>query len=176
MGRETGRGVLRCSGNQFVGLRGVAQLGSAPALGAGGRRFKSCRPDHRTSCTLYFDRFRLVKQPMYNPCGCSSMVEFLPSKQAMPVRSRSPAPHKAPALQGFFSFFGRIRYWKFARRALIVPLSPAQKITTRIGYAFATSPPVRLRNMGCERSNGTSSGCAPSRQQNPNRPPTLTNR
>ena len=26
--------------------RGVAQSGSAPALGAGGRRFKSCRPDH----------------------------------------------------------------------------------------------------------------------------------
>ncbi len=26
--------------------RGVAQPGSAPALGAGGRRFKSCRPDH----------------------------------------------------------------------------------------------------------------------------------
>ncbi len=25
--------------------RGVAQLGRAPALGAGGRRFKSCRPD-----------------------------------------------------------------------------------------------------------------------------------
>ena len=27
------------------GRRDVAQLGSAPALGAGGRRFKSCRPD-----------------------------------------------------------------------------------------------------------------------------------
>jgi hypothetical protein len=27
-------------------LRGVAQSGSAPALGAGGRRFKSSRPDH----------------------------------------------------------------------------------------------------------------------------------
>ena len=26
-------------------IRDVAQLGSAPALGAGGRRFKSCRPD-----------------------------------------------------------------------------------------------------------------------------------
>gem|GEM_PF-6487900 len=26
--------------------RGVAQFGSAPALGAGGRRFESCRPDH----------------------------------------------------------------------------------------------------------------------------------
>ena len=29
--------------------RGVAQLGRAPALGAGGRRFKSCRPDARPS-------------------------------------------------------------------------------------------------------------------------------
>ena len=28
--------------------RGVAQPGSAPALGAGGRRFKSSRPDHST--------------------------------------------------------------------------------------------------------------------------------
>ena|SRR5438270_13383314 len=28
--------------------RGVAQPGSAPALGAGGHRFKSCRPDHST--------------------------------------------------------------------------------------------------------------------------------
>jgi hypothetical protein len=27
------------------GLRGVAQLGSAPALGAGGRWFESSRPD-----------------------------------------------------------------------------------------------------------------------------------
>src|SRR2546427_10968612 len=27
--------------------RGVAQPGSAPALGAGGRRFKSSRPDHK---------------------------------------------------------------------------------------------------------------------------------
>ena len=43
-----------------VGLfvrRGVAQFGRAPALGAGGRRFKSCRSDQ---CLL---------------CGCSSMVE-----------------------------------------------------------------------------------------------------
>jgi hypothetical protein len=27
-------------------IRGVAQPGSAPALGAGGRQFKSDRPDH----------------------------------------------------------------------------------------------------------------------------------
>ena len=31
------------------GQRGVAQPSSAPALGAGGRRFKSSRPDHRHS-------------------------------------------------------------------------------------------------------------------------------
>ena len=30
--------------------RGVAQLGRAPALGAGGRRFESCRPDCKTAC------------------------------------------------------------------------------------------------------------------------------
>jgi hypothetical protein len=29
-------------------LRGVAQPGSAPAWGAGGRWFKSSRPDHRS--------------------------------------------------------------------------------------------------------------------------------
>ena len=28
-----------------LNLRGVAQSGSAPALGAGGRKFESCRPD-----------------------------------------------------------------------------------------------------------------------------------
>jgi hypothetical protein len=31
--------------------RGVAQLGSAPALGAGGRKFESCRPDTVGVCT-----------------------------------------------------------------------------------------------------------------------------
>ena len=30
-------------------LRGVAQPGSAPALGAGGRRFKSSHPDHTSA-------------------------------------------------------------------------------------------------------------------------------
>ncbi len=35
--------------------RGVAQLGSAPALGAGGRRFKSCHPD-TTSAGLWNTR------------------------------------------------------------------------------------------------------------------------
>jgi hypothetical protein len=29
--------------------RGIAQSGSAPALGAGGRKFESCCPDHRRS-------------------------------------------------------------------------------------------------------------------------------
>jgi hypothetical protein len=33
----------------FLKARGVAQLGSAPALGAGGRPFKSARPDRASS-------------------------------------------------------------------------------------------------------------------------------
>ena len=36
--------------------RGVAQLGRAPALGAGGRRFKSCRPDITAPRTHIFSR------------------------------------------------------------------------------------------------------------------------
>src|ERR671916_2170849 len=62
--------------------RGVAQPGSAPALGAGGRRFKSSRPDHRSL-----------------NCGCSSMVELQPSKLAMGVRFPSPAL-RAPVAKG----------------------------------------------------------------------------
>ena len=34
---------------QVIDGRGVAQPGSAPALGAGGRRFESYRPDHSTT-------------------------------------------------------------------------------------------------------------------------------
>ena len=51
----------------------MAQLGRAPALGAGGRRFESCRSDH-------------------TKCGCNSMVECQPSKLITRVRFPSPAP------------------------------------------------------------------------------------
>ena len=42
------RGAVHGSGLESVEqlCRGVAQPGSAPALGAGGPRFKSARPDH----------------------------------------------------------------------------------------------------------------------------------
>ena len=33
--------------------RGVAQPGSAPVLGTGGRKFESCRPDHDQSKNAY---------------------------------------------------------------------------------------------------------------------------
>ena len=38
----------------LLSSRGVAQPGSAPALGAGGRRFKSSRPDQlKTLCWIF---------------------------------------------------------------------------------------------------------------------------
>ena len=37
--------LLNLSSATMISLRGVAQLGSAGALGALGRRFESCRPD-----------------------------------------------------------------------------------------------------------------------------------
>ena len=36
-------GIGQLDNNQ---VRGVAQSGSAPVLGTGGRKFESCRPDH----------------------------------------------------------------------------------------------------------------------------------
>ena len=57
--------------------RDVAQSGSAPALGAGCRRFESCRPDHAL-------------------CGRSSMAEPEPSKLMTRVRFPSPAPPFKP--------------------------------------------------------------------------------
>ena len=37
-----------------------------------------------------------VRFPYESPCGCSSMVEFRPSKPAVRVRSPSPAPFNYP--------------------------------------------------------------------------------
>jgi hypothetical protein len=44
--------------------RGVAQPGSAPALGAGGRVFESHRPDH-LSHQLKYARLLLAAKPMH---------------------------------------------------------------------------------------------------------------
>ena len=45
--------------------RGVAQLGSAGALGALGRRFESCRPDHlNPSYTSEFPRLAFLLENM----------------------------------------------------------------------------------------------------------------
>ena len=41
-----GCGFDSCLARQLNYHREVAQLGSAPGLGPGGRRFKSCLPDH----------------------------------------------------------------------------------------------------------------------------------
>ena len=43
-GMQEAIGSIPFTSTNFI--RGVAQPGSASALGAGGRRFKSCRPDH----------------------------------------------------------------------------------------------------------------------------------
>jgi hypothetical protein len=40
---------LRLNNGLPVKLRGVAQFGSAPALGAGGRGFESLHPDQNTT-------------------------------------------------------------------------------------------------------------------------------
>src|ERR1700751_1536253 len=46
--------------------RGVAQLGSASALGAEGRRFKSCHPDRRATANG-LEKFKAVRRPLVQP-------------------------------------------------------------------------------------------------------------
>ena len=75
------RHLVPCTSMPRASARAVAQFGSAPALGAGGRRFKSGQPDREPGCTILCGRCR----------GCSSMVELQPSKLAMRVRFPSPA-------------------------------------------------------------------------------------
>lgn len=52
--------------------RGVAQPGSAPALGAGSRRFKSSRPDHDIrGCRV--KGVEMVCDGLFNPCTLTPM-------------------------------------------------------------------------------------------------------
>ena len=51
--------------------RGVAQPGSAPGLGPGGRRFESCLPDHRSRVATYGKR----ASGRSALCGTSSLAE-----------------------------------------------------------------------------------------------------
>lgn len=41
--------------------RGVAQPGSAPVLGTGGRRFESCRPDNKAKKNFLLSFFVICK-------------------------------------------------------------------------------------------------------------------
>ena len=53
--------VLRYNRRDLSGSRGVAQPGSAPALGAGGPRFKSARPDQYFHHRRQHESFRLER-------------------------------------------------------------------------------------------------------------------
>ena len=44
------------------GPRGVAQSGSAPRLGRGGRRFESCLPDHEKATDRKVGRFFMTSE------------------------------------------------------------------------------------------------------------------
>ena len=120
-------------------LRDVAQFGSAPALGAGCRRFESCRPDHI--------------------CGRSSMVEPQPSKLMTRVRFPSPAPEcygaQCPCGAGLFSCERReanpARGAELCERVERSPAQPARAATAgRSGCGSAQAdtriPVARSRN------------------------------
>ena len=125
-------------------LRDVAQFGSAPALGAGCRRFESCRPDHT--------------------CGRSSMVEPQPSKLMTRVRFPSPAPERygarRPRGAGLFACARReanpargAELSKCAEHLSAKPARAARLARSGCGYADSRRP---LQNVAepCPRGAG----------------------
>ena len=55
--------------------RDVAQLGSAPPWGGGGRRFKSCRSDHLRKNTFLIKGVFLFQKPLgFEPLKCASVL------------------------------------------------------------------------------------------------------
>ena len=92
-------------------IRGVAQSGSAPGLGPGGRRFESCRPDKkrrmliRASSFLYtFIKF----QPMAPfPKRANVLPSFPKTSKRLPLLSQNeqtsspPFPKRANFLPSF---------------------------------------------------------------------------
>ena len=136
-------------------LRDVAQFGSAPALGAGCRRFESCRPDHI--------------------CGRSSMVEPQPSKLMTRVRFPSPAPERygarRPRGAGLFACARPeanpargAELSKCAEHLSAKPARAARSARNGCGYADSRRP---LQNVAepCPRGAGLlacarSTGCA----------------
>ena len=62
--------------------RDVAQLGSAPRLGRGGRTFKSCHPDHLFRYCIFIVSFCTFKIEEKN-AEVTQLVESLPSKQVV---------------------------------------------------------------------------------------------
>ena len=70
--------------------RAVAQPGSAPASGAGGRRFESSQPDQFTQIGAEFARVRFGAQP--SPC---TLFGRYPARAAMTPRS-SANPRSLP--------------------------------------------------------------------------------
>src|SRR5262245_50896244 len=58
-------------------IRGVAQPGSAPALGAGARRFKSSHPDHRYYACLELSWAMAYPHRVHPRAGEAHMIGFL---------------------------------------------------------------------------------------------------
>lgn len=129
-------------------FRGVAQPGSAVALGATGRRFESCRPDQHTSSTpslvvaLYTERMKIVLLCALLLSSCS----FRPSPPR-PVNPWSPVP----AATSHFVFSGDLPGYKVEQIAAHVPLP--------ITYRFDDLVPIPgggVQRTTCPLQNRTS--------------------
>ena len=66
-------------------MRGVAQSGSASALGAEGRRFKSCLPDHFITGSVPNTWVTLYTEDMGNTLDCGEKYEEIDKRGSWTV-------------------------------------------------------------------------------------------
>src|SRR2546426_12548834 len=97
---------LRISASRRLVFRDVAQLGSAPEWGSGGRGFKSRRPDWRIGLTAN-TAVGLLRGCLKNASKCRKIA--LPFRVTKPHSRSGPAFHKCESV-------GRIGKWLRQKR------------------------------------------------------------
>lgn len=135
--------------------RDVAQLGSASALGAEGRRFKSCHPDHK-GWICGFSPFSV--RPVRSGCFWAGPTVAM----RLTMRSKSviadPLPVEFDAFDAVPAEFGGV-----ATRSLppvVVPETGDRSVTTHARPCGLCAPGAEIRERASVSSCGSTAGRA----------------
>ena len=110
--RENSLDKVKKSKYNRVVRRGVAQFGSAPGLGPGGRRFESCRPDHVRASFISLALIFYVTIRVRS-CRCSPFFAKRHARLACSVVNALTTAHNRYQLFTILRTFGTLRRLDF---------------------------------------------------------------